>query len=96
MSDIGQSISSLLQINANASQIETRWLREAVLAISVLARPLGILLIGFAIAHAMWNIGAHATITENDVWLFVAGCSVFTGAVAMRSWDKRTAAAGGQ
>jgi len=50
MSDLGQSVSQFLQINASPSQIETKWLRESVLAVSILARPVGIGLCGMALS----------------------------------------------
>ena len=97
MSNPGQIISDLLKINASASQIETKWLREAVLAISVLARPIGLLAIGIALAYVLVRIAQYINSPEMAVWAVVVISGVFTGAAAFGSWDKRTAVkAGGQ
>ncbi len=95
MSDPGQALNSLLQINASASQIETKWLREAVLAISVLARPLGLMAIGMALSYVLVRIAQYINSPDSAVWAVGIISSVFAGTAAFSSYDKRTAAKAG-
>ena len=97
MSDPGQALNSFLQINASASQIETKWLRETVLAISVLARPIGLLMIGLALSYVLVRIAQYINSPDSAVWAVGIISSVFAGTAAFGSWDKHTAVkAGGQ
>lgn len=99
MSEQGQTTQTP-SINASAAQIKSPLLRDIVIAICVLARPVGTALCGFALAWVGMAIGIRAltqSVTEWDFAVITVVAAAFGVAVGARSWDKATAAkTGGQ
>ena len=91
MSETGQNENSLLQINANASQIVRSMLRDVVTSVSVLARPVGITACGLGLGFTGFMIGLRAYthgLTEWDCFGLSIVAAGFGVAAWMRTKDK--------
>jgi hypothetical protein len=78
---------SLLQVNETTAQIQRPWLRDAVTAISVLARPVGTMLCGVALAAVGFGIAHRACSLPLNEW-DVAGLGVIAGGFGVAVWMK--------